>query len=192
MNKLTIARSALIGLTATALSLPAFAGRRHHHDEGRYNYNDDAVIQAPVVKARPIFRDVRVNEPRQECRNERVVYRDRGGYRDVNVPGALIGGAIGGLAGNNIGGGTGRDIATGVGAVLGLAMGSQIGRDTSSRPTERVSYETRCDTYDSYRYESRVDGYDVTYRYNGRLYNTQLPYDPGRTIAVRVDVQPLR
>ncbi len=185
MNKLTIAKTALIGLTATAVSLPAFA----HRDEDRY---DDGVVYAPVVSARPNYHEVRVNEPRQECHQERVVYRDRGGYDEPNVAGAILGGIIGGVAGNHIGGGSGRAVATGVGAVLGAGVGSNVGRGGYRGDTERVNYEQRCDTVDSYRYESRLDGYDVTYRYNGRLYTTNMPYDPGRNIALRVDVQPVR
>ena len=38
--------------------------------------------------------------------------------------------------------------------------------------------------------EERIDGYRVVYRYNGQKYATELPYDPGREIRVRVDVRP--
>lgn len=186
MKKLTIANSVLIGLTASALSLPAFAGHRHDDDD-RY---DDGVVYAQVVSARPNYREVRVSEPRQECRNERVVYRDNS-RGEPNIAGAILGGLIGGVAGHQIGGGHGRDVATGLGAVIGAGVGANAGRGYGGR-SERVNYEQRCETYDSYRYESRVDSYDVTYRYNGRLFNTSLPYDPGKTLAVRVDVQPVR
>ncbi len=40
------------------------------------------------------------------------------------------------------------------------------------------------------RSRSRIDGYRVTYEYNGIRQTTQLPYDPGDRIRVRVDVQP--
>lgn len=186
MNKLTIANRVLIGLTASALSLPAFAGHRHDDDDARY---EGGVAYAQVVSARPNYHEVRISEPRQECRNERVVYRDN--TREPNVAGAILGGIIGGVAGHQIGGGHGRDVATGVGAVLGAGIGANAGRGYGGR-SERVNYEQRCETYESYRYENRLDGYDVTYRYNGRLYSTNLPYDPGRTLAVRVDVQPVR
>lgn len=186
MKKLTIANSVLIGLTASALSLPAFAGKKHDDD-----HYDDGIVYAQVVSARPNYREVRVSQPRQECHNERVVYRDRGGRNDPNVAGAILGGIIGGVAGHQIGGGRGRDVATGLGAVLGAGIGANAGRGYRG-DTERVNYEQRCETYNDYRYENRLDGYDVTYRFNGRLYNTSLPYDPGRTIPVRVDVQPVR
>ena len=41
------------------------------------------------------------------------------------------------------------------------------------------------------RYEERVDGYRVTYRYNGHIFSTQLPRDPGGTLRVRVNVEPV-
>jgi uncharacterized protein YcfJ len=192
MNKLTIAKSSLIGLAISAMSLPAFAGHRNN-DEDRYDdgvrYND-GVVYAPVVRTQPNYREVRVSEPRQECRNERVVYRDsnRG---DSNIAGAILGGIIGGVAGHQIGGGHGRDVATGIGAILGAGIGANTGRGYGGN-TERVNYEQRCETYNDYHYENRVEDYDVTYRYNGRLYNTSLPYDPGRRIAIQVNVQPVR
>ena len=40
------------------------------------------------------------------------------------------------------------------------------------------------------RYEERIDGYDVTYRYHGRLHHTRMPYDPGKRVRVRTDVSP--
>ena len=42
------------------------------------------------------------------------------------------------------------------------------------------------------RYEEHIAGYDVTYRYQGRLYHTRTDYDPGRRIRVRVEVTPAR
>lgn len=184
MNKQTIANSVLIGLTASALSLPAFAGHRHDDDE-----YDNGVVYAQVVSTRPNYHEVRISEPRQECHNERVVYRDNN--NQPNVAGAILGGILGGVAGHQIGGGHGRDVATGLGAVIGAGVGANAGRGYGGR-SDRVAYEQHCETYETARYENRLDSYDVTYRFNGRLYTTNLPYDPGRSIPVRVDVQPVR
>ena len=38
--------------------------------------------------------------------------------------------------------------------------------------------------------QNRTVGYHVTYEYNGRHYTTQLPYDPGDRMRVRVAVAP--
>jgi hypothetical protein len=34
-------------------------------------------------------------------------------------------------------------------------------------------------------------GFDVRYEYHGREFFTRMPYDPGRNLRVRVDVQPV-
>jgi uncharacterized protein YcfJ len=38
--------------------------------------------------------------------------------------------------------------------------------------------------------EQRIDGYRVTYVYQGREYSTRMPYDPGDRVRIRVDVIP--
>ena len=48
----------------------------------------------------------------------------------------------------------------------------------------------RCDVRYEESWEERIDGYRVSYEYNGRQFTTRLPYDPGRKIRVRVDVRP--
>ncbi len=82
MNQLTIAKSVLIGLTASALSLPAFAGHRHA-DDGDED-GDGGVVYAKVGMA---------STNRHECRNERVVYRDYDTNRP-NVAGSILGGIL--------------------------------------------------------------------------------------------------
>ena len=58
------------------------------------------------------------------------------------------------------------------------------GVETVGRPVKRC--ET---TFQSHR-EERIDGYRVTYRYKGQKYMTEMPYDPGRRMRVRVDIRP--
>lgn len=178
MNKLMIA-SLMAGVTAVTTTAPAFADRWDDYGETTY---------APVVSSRPVYTQVRVSEPRQECRSEPVVYRQPVYSQGSNPGGAILGGILGGVVGHQFGGGRGRDVATAVGAVIGAGIGGQASVYQGS--TEQVSYQQRCQVVDAYHYEDRVQGYDVTYRYNGRLYNTRLPYDPGSRIAVNVDVRP--
>ena len=63
-------------------------------------------------------------------------------------------------------------------------------RNAGSYPPGREYTVQRCDTRYSDSYEERIDGYRVTYIYNGRRQVTQLPYNPGERIRVRVDVSP--
>lgn len=41
-----------------------------------------------------------------------------------------------------------------------------------------------CRAVPGWRMEQRVEGYDVLYRYAGRVYNTRLPYPPGERLPV--------
>jgi uncharacterized protein YcfJ len=40
-------------------------------------------------------------------------------------------------------------------------------------------------------YEQVVDGYDVTYRYRGKQYHLEMPYDPGERIKMRIQFTPV-
>lgn len=182
---------------------------------GRYSRYDnprddrESTDYAQVLSAQPIYSEVRVNQPRQECYDERVVYRDavQDNYRnnyDASAAdrtiGTVVGGLIGGAIGNQFSRGSGRQIATAIGAVVGADIGrnavnNTYGRDDGyqgGRAVEQVAYEPRCRTINDVRYEQRVQGYDVTYRYNGQVYNTRMPYDPGARLPVQVSVSPLR
>ena len=65
-----------------------------------------------------------------------------------------------------------------------------MGYDAAARRSASVREEIvqRCEVRYEKRYEERIDGYRVTYEYNGREYTTRLPYDPGERIRVRVAV----
>jgi len=181
MNKLTIKTAlttAVCGLLISAA--PAQA-----------NHDDDAVwAYAKVVDVDPIYREVRVREPRQVCEEVPVVERThyRGGPDTGRV---LVGAVIGGVIGHQFGSGRGNDVATAAGALIGANEAAQ-GSYRRDRVVEREVLETRCETVRHARYESRLEGYDVTYRYQGRLYHTRTNYDPGKRIRVRVDVTPAR
>ena len=190
------------GLVSAGLLLSAhsaFADHGNHYGYGQYRNGPPAsdYAYARVVDVDPIVRHVRVSEPKRECwtetRYEDVSYSEPTGPRQKASPGAMIlGGLIGAAIGNQVGHGHGRRAATVAGAVVGTA----IGHEASSRPNERVVTESRpydaerCEVRYDERVEDRIEGYRVTYEYNGIRQTTQLPYDPGDRIRVRVDVQP--
>lgn len=195
-----VAASAAIG--ALLVAAPASAG---HHDRyerySEYERDDDSPRTdfADVVDVRPIYSQVAVNEPRRECYDQPVQYRERTRRSGDNTAGAVVGAIIGGVVGNQFGGGTGRAVATGVGAVVGANIGSRAGDYSydgyggyDGGRSIRTGYERQCQNYDDVRYERRIDGYDVTYRYQGRTYHTTMPYDPGERIAVDVSIRPIR
>jgi uncharacterized protein YcfJ len=46
----------------------------------------------------------------------------------------------------------------------------------------------RCETREEVREEERIEGYEVTYLYNGREYTTRTRNDPGSRLRVRISV----
>ena len=178
MNKLTT-RTALA--TAVCGLLISAAPASANHDDGVWAY-------AHVVRAEPIYREVRVRETREVCEEVPVVERTR--YRGGPDPGAVLFGAvIGGVIGHQFGSGRGNDAATAAGAIIG-ANHAAANSYRNGRVVEREVIEERCETVSPARYEERLDGYNVTYRYQGRLYHTRTASDPGRRIRVRVEVTP--
>ena len=128
-----------------------------------------------------------VNVPRNECYSE---YEPHSYYRKEHrfLVGPLIGGVAGGLLGAQVGEGSGRVAASAAGAVVGAIVGDRLGnRDRGGE--QYYQWEVRrCRMVDDW--QTRITGYRVTYEYGGRSYSSVLPYDPGRRLAVRVDVEP--
>lgn len=181
---------------ATLVATQSVAGPKHDSaNHGRYGGGPD---YADVVSAEPIYRTVRIEEPRRECWDERVVYEERpdnGYWFDNGVAGSVVGAIAGGVAGHQFGKGRGKDAATVLGAAIGAGVGQRVAVNNSRRNPgpesyERVAYEERCQTITDFRTEQRIEAYDIAYRYGGRIYRTTLPYDPGSRIPVDVSVRP--
>lgn len=173
----------LLGTSAAYADHNYPAGR---HDRASYDY-------AQVVSAQPIVNYVTVRTPVRECWEETQYYSvDR--YAGSRAGGTLFGALIGSVIGHQIGSGSGNDAATVAGGLIGAAIGNnaarsrhgQYGVEQHSRPVER------CKTSYREHREERIDGYRVTYRYHGQKYITEMPYDPGNKLRVRVDIRPAR
>lgn len=153
-----------------AVSLPAAA------DEVYYD-------TARVLSVTP--QTERINTPRQECHTEYL--RDAySGSSERGIGGAIIGGIAGGLLGSQIGKGSGRIAGAAVGAATGAIVGDRI--DNSARSGYATRPVEHCSVVDNWQTVNR--GYLVTYRYDGRTYDTVLPYDPGNKLRIRVAVSP--
>lgn len=157
-------------------------------------YGDAVYDQAEVVRVDPIIRQVEQPMYQQECWDQPVTYREPPRYVRHNGPGApaVLGAIVGGVIGNQFGHGSGRAASTAFGAMLGHEMvrDTQGGYYRDGR--EYTRYERRCQPRTDYRRDEQVTGYDVTYRYRGRLYHTVTDYPPGPTLTVRLDVSPVR
>ena len=174
-------------------------------------------VRAEVVDVRPVYREVRVSEPRRECWTEHETYsveRRAHAPRPARRGGdALVGGVIGGVIGNRLGRGASdgaRAGATIAGAVVGATVANEGAarrahhrrdpyrhrRDPHRRRPDVTVRETRpverCRTVEATRYEERLDRYDVTYRHAGRTFVTSLAHDPGPWLELRVALEPVR
>jgi uncharacterized protein YcfJ len=163
---------------------PPWSNSRHNRD------SYDGYDYAPVHNVTPITRQVRVETPRRECYDDVQYVESRPHISDPGVGGrTLLGGIIGGVIGHQFGSGRGRDAAT----IAGTVIGAGVGYDSAARRAStdvREEVVQRCEVRYDDHYEERVEGYRVTYEYNGREFTTRMPYDPGDRIRVRVAVAP--
>jgi uncharacterized protein YcfJ len=185
-------------------------GWDRRYDDRRHSDYD----YARVVDVDPIVRRIRVTEPVRECYEETRYERDRRyGSPSASRGSAgsmILGGIIGAAVGNQIGSGDGRRAATVAGALIGSAIGHDAAAKRDGRYDSRYDrrddrrYEDRyddryegrpytverCDVREVESWEERIEGYRVTYDYQGRRGSMTLPYDPGPKVRVRVDVRP--
>jgi uncharacterized protein YcfJ len=151
---------------------------------------------ATVTDVQPIVRVVQISSPREVCWDEQVrhtAYSGGGRYRS-HTP-TVIGAIIGGVVGNQFGGGRGRTAMTVAGSLLGASVGrdAAFGHRGKHRTASRTAYSTqrRCEIEEVVHEEERLEGYRVTYEYQGKAYVTRTDEDPGRTIKIRVQVNPV-
>jgi len=161
----------LIGSVAGALAVTAIAavGGYRMLDKGNY---------AEVLAVEPSMKSVSV--PREECRDQMVnVTRPT---KDPNqIAGTVAGAVIGGVLGNQVGGGDGKKLATVGGAVGGGYAGNKIQEGMQERNTYQESRRV-CTTVRDTRQQQ--DGFDVTYRLDGREQVVHMDYNPGNRIPV--------
>lgn len=139
---------------------------------------------ARVVSVRP--QTEQVNQPMQECYTEyEPVQRQQTQQR--GMAGSIVGGIAGGILGNQVGGGNGRTVATAAGAIAGAIVGDRMENNTNNNMVSEQPVR-RCRTVDNW--QTRTNGYSVTYEYNGRTYTSVMPYDPGDRIRLHVSLSP--
>ena len=182
MNATT--RIATLALAAMLFGNAAWADHPNRHGRAQYDY-------AKVISAEPIINYVTVSTPVRECWEETRYYTvDR--HREDRRAGTFLGAVIGGVIGHQFGSGRGNDAATVAGTMIGAAIGNDAARERYGDGVERVAYPVqRCETRYREAREQRIDGYRVLYRYRGQKYVTEMPYDPGNRIRIRVDIRPV-
>ncbi|GBE08132.1 hypothetical protein BMS3Bbin11_00877 [bacterium BMS3Bbin11] len=185
---------ATLKILAIFFAIVIVSPARADYQESSDTYYD----QAKVLSAVPVYQTVSVSTPRRECRQVPAVYSGRGhaGNPYKSATPIVLGSIVGAAIGNRFGQGTGKTVGTIAGGILGgsVARDAQYRYGNQSRghayghSTMRTT--TRCDTYENYHNEERIGGYQVKYRYNGRVYQTRTDTDPGKRMQVRVSVVP--
>ena len=150
-------------------------------------FNDTARVRT----VNPQYENVSV--PRNECSNQWVTDQQPAAS-SRNYGGLALGGLAGAVLGNQVGRGHGREAATAVGAVIGALTGENFanqgnwgGNQQQAAPQQRQVQS--CRTVNDV--QSRLTGYQVEYEYRGQVYSTVTRENPGRTLPVRISVDPV-
>lgn len=140
----------------------------------------DYTDMATVTAVNPRYENM--NVPKQQCQMlQETIPQER------SLAGAVVGGVAGAIIGSQVGGGNGRIVTGAVGAGVGAIVGDRIDNRNNSVNTRQVE---RCTMIDNY--QQVVRGYDVTYQYQNRAYQTYMtnPVKAGDAIRVQVNVTP--
>lgn len=196
VNKIIVKKNAMMVVKKTAIaiaiaggvSVSAIAGNDYASDNfAHYDY-------AQVVDVNKIIEKVKYNEPVEKCWNEKVRHRTRHVRNNNSKTPDVLGAIVGAAVGNRFGKGSGRDAATVAGALLGGSIGRDIRKNNNRHHQDSYRVETvrQCETHNEVRYEEQVAGYEVKYRYKGKVFTTQMDAHPGREIKVQVTVVPVQ
>lgn len=185
MSTKSIVAAAVLSFCAASVAL---ADGDRGRGQGRgHGYGRPAVVSARVVDVEPLVRRVTVDRPSEQCWDEVV----REPVRAYGVAGPTAAGSIVGAAiGRQFGSGNDRDLLTVLGAVAGGAVAHNRAVRNGAGATREVVAQ-RCEVVHRRVTEEIVDGYLVTYRYDGRRYTMQTDRHPGDWVQVAVDVRPV-
>jgi uncharacterized protein YcfJ len=177
MSVKTITVAAVLGLCGATGALA----------DGHDRHEAVQLVYGRVVDVQPMVRHVAVNRPRQECWDEVV----REPVRPFGTVGPTIaGGVVGAAIGRQFGSGNDRDVLTLIGAAAGSAVAHQVALRNQGYATREVTVQ-RCEVVNDRVIEERIDGYLVTYQYQGRRYTMRTDTPPRDRVQLAVDVRPV-
>ena len=186
----TMSQSLLLATSVMLASSAVWADHGKHKAEV-YDEGYAHVAYGKVIKVTPVYREVKVSTPVKECWQE-PVSRSRSVRHGNNTAGStLAGGLIGGIIGHQFGKGRGKKLSTAMGTLIGAQLGHDAAHGAHGRDYSYTSYENVCEVENHVSYEEVLDSYKVTYKYNGKKYKVNMPYDPGKRIKLEVSVNPV-
>lgn len=176
---------------ALASVAPVSMADHEGHESRLYSKSASHIDYGKVVKVTPVYREVKVSTPVKECWQEPVTRSKTVRHGSNSAGGALAGGLIGGIIGHQFGKGRGNKLSTAVGTLIGAQLGHDAVRGSHASQHSYTSYENFCEVENKVSYEEVLDSYKVTYRYKGKKYKVDMPYDPGKRVKLRVSVDPV-
>ena len=149
------------------------------------SYAGSFIDSATVVSVDKVYKQVRVEEPYQECYIKETVQNNG----DGSATNEIIGGVIGGAIGNQFGDGSGKDIMTLAGILMGASIANDAEKAAANGKQTIVSQEV-CEKKVRQKIEKRLSHYKVTVDYNGSevsFSSKRRPYDDVIKVEVTVD-----
>ena len=143
------------------------------------------IDSATVVSVDKVYKQVRVEEPYQECYIKETVQNNG----DGSATNEIIGGVIGGAIGNQFGDGSGKDIMTLAGILMGASIANDAEKAAANGKQTIVSQEV-CEKKVRQKIEKRLSHYKVTVDYNGTevsFSSKRRPFDDVIKVEVSVD-----
>ena len=143
------------------------------------------IDSATVVSVDKVYKQVRVEEPYQECYIKETVQNNG----DGSATNEIIGGVIGGAIGNQFGDGSGKDIMTLAGILMGASIANDAEKAAANGKQTIVSQEV-CEKKVRQKIEKRLSHYKVTVDFNGTevsFSSKRRPYDDVIKVEVSVD-----
>lgn len=206
----TVASVFCASVTIAALTISTNAAAEQF--QSRHSRTQTFTDYARVIDVDPIYKQVTLQKPYEECRTEyqsqTTTYDDHDGYqhkrRRSSTGQTIIGGLVGGVIGNQLGSHSGSKKGRVGGTIAGAIIGSAIANESPRRHRRQsISKHRRpqviqttpvqhCTTHVETVYEQQLKGYKVTYRYQGQQYTTRMKRDPGSRIPVQISIKPLR
>lgn len=136
-----------------------------------------------VLSAKPIIEVVKEYHPTKICYEQastRVEAKDTTGAQ-------VVGGILGAVIGSKMGKKEGTKV---LGATAGAIIGSSIGKEAAASP-EPPAPGVTCRVENKMREFERQAGFRVVYLYQGEQFVTELPFEPGNEIKLKVEVAPV-
>lgn len=146
---------------------------------------------ARVVHVEPIYKFVTIYKPHRECelviRGNRQARSDRGRHNNGPV---FTSGVIRGSIGQQVTRSQIRPQRQNRNSTYQHLHNSNSGHNNNRGRNHNNRRVERCTTTTVAHKERHLDGYNVTYHYNGHTFYTRTNNDPGRRIQIRVQIKP--